>query len=202
MAFDPTAAMQAFAQAQLQQQREYFANQNRRLDMSGNVIDPTTGKGPGNPFDTGFFKSGAAQLTPQQLALSQGGNAMNQWAGMREAPQGPTMSGAPMQQMPQFAGQAPAQRQDPMSFGQQGARAFVMPPVFSVNDAQGQALPGGPQWQGLPPGDPRAAQPQNYYPKAQAVPQPQQPRQPQQRRLGSGRRLGSSFGFNASPSML
>ena len=185
MVFDPTAAMQAFAQAQLQQQREYFANQNRRLDMSGNVIDPTTGRGPGNPFDTGFFKSGAAQLTPQQLMQSQGGNAINQWRD-------------PMQ----FQGQAPAQRQDPMSFGQQGAQAFVMPPTFSVNDAQGQALPGGPQWQGLPPGDPRAAQPQNYYPKAQAVPQPQQSRQPQQRRLGSGRRLGSSFGFNASPGML
>jgi hypothetical protein len=186
MAFDPTAAMQAFAQAQLQQQREYFANQNRRLDMSGNVIDPTTGKAPGNPFDTGFFKSGASDMLEGHVMKSQGNNAINQWR-------------APRFFGPNFA---PEGKQD---FGLQGAQAFVMPPVFSVNDAQGQALPGGPQWQGLPPGDPRAAQPQNYYPKAQAVPQPQQPqqpRQPQQRRLGSGRRLGSSFGFNASPGML
>ena len=32
-----------------------------------------------NPFANGFFRNSAAQLTPQQLAASQGSTAMNQW---------------------------------------------------------------------------------------------------------------------------
>lgn len=181
MAFDPTAAMQAFAQAQLQQQREYFASRNQRRDISGNVIDPSTGKAPGNAFDTGFFKSPEQRqqiIDTRQVGMPTSADLFNNEAFLN---QGQDQQRANVMSMP--------------GNYQPNVQAFQMPPTFSVNDAQGQSLPGGPQWQGLPAGDPRAQQPQNYYP--QAAPTVQPPKKPTR-----GGRTGSSFGFSASPPRL
>lgn len=77
-------AQQLAAQAQqsgnlrLQGQREFTSG--RHLGMDGTDINPSTGRSSGNAFDSGFFKSGASQLTPEALLASQGNNAMNQWA--------------------------------------------------------------------------------------------------------------------------
>ena len=71
------AAMQQIAaqnqQGRLTAQRERTSGAHYGMGGAPVVADPS-------PFDTGFFKSSAAQLTPEARLASQGNNAMNQWA--------------------------------------------------------------------------------------------------------------------------
>lgn len=95
--------------AQMQQQtrqqgmREQQSGQH--FGMSGGNINPQTGREAGNPFDTGFFQSGAASLNPQQIAQSQHGGAVNMWNNPGMFPgHGPS----PMSQAEGAAGASPA----------------------------------------------------------------------------------------------
>jgi len=68
-------------QAQQQQQTGRAAMQREALTpvhrgMSGGIIDPTTGKEAGNPFDNGFFLGGNARAQRETDVL--GGNRLGQ----------------------------------------------------------------------------------------------------------------------------
>ena len=93
---DPfTAAIAQALQAMLGQQTDPMAKgKNNAMTIAALRNDPVgdrnkaympgavagTSEATTNPFTNGFFRSSAAGLTPEQLARSQGGNAINQWA--------------------------------------------------------------------------------------------------------------------------
>lgn len=126
------AAMQnAQAQTRLQGQREFFQSQQPvHRGMSGGVIDPSTGREGGNPFDNGFFKTPAER---QQIIDTRS-------VGM---PGGPAMPQAqPQQQQPMPQPQMPQQQLPPNP----------MYPQQPLQQRQAQPAPTGyrPAWNASP----------------------------------------------------
>lgn len=90
--FDMNAMMAAFAQAQLQQQREYFQNQHRRLGMGGEDVSNQQG-----PYDSGGIDwlKGNRMSQDQQAAQFEGRPMMNP-----PTPQNPSTFGTQTQSSP------------------------------------------------------------------------------------------------------
>lgn len=90
---DPIQALLAqFSQPQRQQQGPNMSDfaallnpQTHHLGMSGFQLNPD-GTDPSSPFNNGFFKTGASQLSPEALAASQGPTAVNQWNDPKKYP--------------------------------------------------------------------------------------------------------------------
>lgn len=112
----------------LQLQRDQTFGQH--LGMGGQPISPTNPQGHagGDPFTNGFFKSGASQLTPDQIMASQGGNAINQWKRPDLFPG--QMPGAGTQADAAVAASPPMFQLDPST----AAMAGITPPPPALGD--------------------------------------------------------------------
>lgn len=189
-------AMQQIAIAQqqtrLQAQREQQSGQH--FGMSGGNINPQTGREAGNPFDTGFFQSGAAQLNPEAAMRSQGDSAVNQWNhpgqfGWASPPNETKAEGAANASRPPF-------QISPESSAL--VHGYTAPPPMPSDNIY---IPsnGGQAEQQL---DPRGGFSNNNFrpipralPMPRPQPQPQQPVRPQP--FGASGRPGRSFSFGA-----
>lgn len=111
-------AQSANAGGRLQLQRDSTFGQH--LGAGGGNITPENpvGYAGGSPFANGFFKSSAADLSPFQRAMSQGGNAMNQtqYPGMFPGSAAPTQSNADAA----FAASPPPFQLDPSTLALMG----------------------------------------------------------------------------------
>lgn len=76
--FDPIAYIQSLMQLAAQNQQSQGSQMrealspNHHLGMSGGIIDPTSGKEAGNPFDNGFFQSRDQRIGNEEAAFGKG----------------------------------------------------------------------------------------------------------------------------------
>ncbi len=126
--FDMNAMLAAFAQmmqaqqqGQLGMQREALG-QNNKLGMYGGRVDPITGKEANNPFDNGFFKTGAERAQVEQNR------------GVQAQPQAQNPY---YQQM--IAAQQPPPPQ-PAILPQTALMSTIMPPATGTNSAPAQGM--------------------------------------------------------------
>lgn len=170
--FDMNAMIAAFAQmqqqaaqARLQGQREFLQSQQPiHRGMGGGMIDPTTGKEGGNPFDNRFFRtpSERQQITntrTQGMPMSVPPTQSNADAAMHASPEPYHITPGWQPQLPQGV---PSFEQD-----QQMAApgAFSMPGGTQVRRAQPMGMTGQ-----APMAQPQAQQ--NYMPQWNASPRP------------------------------